>query len=81
MMRTLAPDMFRKILKYCVIYDMDFPDIILMSDVEFYAWFEHVTKQVDDEVQFKLDTGWDLNDVDTMEYFGMYRDPKNYPFN
>ena len=33
-----------------------------MSDTEFYAWFEHVTKQVSDEVQFKLDTGMSLGD-------------------
>ena len=62
MITISTPKLFRNILKWCVLYNYDFQTILCMSDTEFYAWFEHVTKQVSDEVQFKLDTGMSLGD-------------------
>ena len=61
----------KRIMQYCILYGIDMADVLNMDFAKYEAWFEHVTKQVSDPVEFKLSTGLDL---DKWEYYmrGVY---------
>ena len=55
-------ELFRKIICFCVINGYDYKYILSMDSGQYRAWFEHVTNQVIDAVDYKLNTGISLDD-------------------
>lgn len=68
--------LFRKMLCYCIIFGIDIYEILRMPPDKYRAWFEHVTNQVMDAFEFKINYGIDLDDWE--EYDGVFMSDKPY---
>ena len=48
---------FRCIVQYCKMMNYDINDILDMSTHELRLWYERVTKMMEDEIKFRINTG------------------------
>ena len=49
--------MFQRIIKYCKLMDYDINDILNMSENELLIWYRRVTEKVNNESNFRMQTG------------------------
>lgn len=52
---------FKKLIKYCDVTGFNIKDILNMSDFEVKLWYEKALKDIENEKDFQIRTGWSLD--------------------